>query len=144
MISEAGPTSRDSRSYHAIYPARESAFMDTIKLVLTFGVLAALILVGVKVIPPCYDNYQFEDTLKNDVLQATYSNRSVDDVRTLVIKHAQEYDIPLTPQQVHITRTGGFGTGTLQIDAQYSVQLEFPGYSTSIDFHPSTSNKGVY
>jgi hypothetical protein len=118
--------------------------MDSLKLILTFGVLAAVALVGLKVIPPCYSNYQFEDTLKNDVLQATYSNRSVDDLRTLVIKHAQENDIQLTPQQVHITRTGGFGTGVLEIDAQYSVPIELPGYSTSIDFHPSTSNKGVY
>ena len=118
--------------------------MDTFKVVLTFGVLIALIIVGVKIIPPYYENYQFEDTLKNDVLQATYSNRSIDDLRVLVIKHAQEYDIALTPQQVHIVRTGGFGTGTLEIDAQYTVPVEFPGYATSLDFHPSTSNKGVY
>lgn len=118
--------------------------MDTLKLVLTFGVLVALAVVGIKVIPPCYSNYEFEDAIKNDALQATYTSRSVDDIRTVVIKHAQEYDIALTPQQVHITRTGGFGTGVLEIEAQYSVPLEFPGYSTSIDFHPSTSNKGVF
>ena len=118
--------------------------MDTLKLVLTFGVLAALGLVGIKVIPPCYSNYEFEDSIKNDALQATYTSRSVDDIRATVIKHAHEYDIELTPQQVHITRTGGFGTGILEIDAQYTVPLEFPGYSTSLDFHPSTSNKGVF
>jgi hypothetical protein len=118
--------------------------MDTLKLVLTFGVLAALGLVGIKVIPPCYSNYEFEDSIKNDALQATYTSRSVDDIRSTVIKHAHEYDIELTPQQVHITRTGGFGTGVLEIDAQYTVPLEFPGYSTSLDFHPSTSNKGVF
>jgi hypothetical protein len=118
--------------------------MDTLKLVLTFGVLAALGLVGIKVIPPCYSNYQFEDSIKQDALQATYTSRTADDIRASVIKHAQEYDIALTPQQVHITRTGGFGTGVLEIDAQYTVPLEFPGYSTSLDFHPSTSNKGVF
>jgi hypothetical protein len=120
---------------------RVSAFM---KLVLTFVALAALALVGLKVVPPYYANYQFEDSLKTDALQATYSNRSMDDLRVMVIKRAQENDIQLTPQQVHIARTGGFGTGTLEIDAQYSVPLEFPGYSTTLNFHPSTSNKGVY
>ena len=118
--------------------------MDTLKLVLTFGVLLALGVVGLKVIPPCYSNYQFEDTIKQDALQATYTSRSVDDIRATVIKHAQEYDIALTPAQVRVTRTGGFGTGVLEIDAQYSVPLQFPGYTTSIDFHPSTSNKGVF
>ncbi|MGH9640911.1 MAG: hypothetical protein ACRD3Q_00655 [Terriglobales bacterium] len=118
--------------------------METFKLVLTFGVLIALAVVGIKVIPPCYANYEFEDAIKNDALQATYTSRSVDDIRTTVIKHAQEYDIALTPQQVHVTRNGGIGTGVLEIDAQYTVPLEFPGYTTSIDFHPSTSNKGVF
>ena len=134
--SLAGPRARSLRG--------ELAFMDTFKLVLTLGVLAALGLVGLKVIPPCYANYQFEDSLKNDALQATYSSRSVDELRALVIKQAQENDISLTPQQIHITRTGGFGTGVLEIDAQYSIPVEFPGYSTSIEFHPSTSNKGVF
>ena len=114
------------------------------KLVLTLGVLVALGLVGIKIIPPCYANYEFEDAIKNDALQATYSSRSVDDIRATVIKHAQEYDIALTPQQVHVMRNGGLGTGVLEIDAQYSVPLEFPGYTTSIEFHPSTSNKGVF
>src|ERR1700690_119457 len=102
--------------------------MDTFKLVLTFGVLLGLGVVGLKVIPPCYSNYQFEDSLKNDALQATYSARSMDDLRSLIIKQAQEYDIALTPQQVHITRTGGFGAGVLEIDAQYSIPVELPGY----------------
>jgi hypothetical protein len=118
--------------------------MDTLKLVFTFGVLIAMGVVGLKVIPPYYANYEFEDAIKNDALQATYSSRSVDDIRTTVIKHAQEYDIALTPQQVHVARTGGPATGMLEIDAQYSVPLEFPGYTTSIDFHPSTSNRGVF
>ncbi len=118
--------------------------MDTLKLVLTFGVLIAFGVVGIKIIPPCYSNYEFEDAIKNDALQATYTARSPEEIRAAVIKHAQEYDIALTPQQVHVTRSGGFGTGVLEIDAQYTVPLEFPGYTTSIDFHPSTSNKGVF
>jgi len=118
--------------------------MDTLKLVLTLGVLVGLAVVGIKVIPPCYANYEFEDSIKNDALQATYTSRSADDIRATVIKHAQEYDITLTPAQVHVVRNGGMGTGVLEIDAQYSVPLEFPGYTTSLEFHPSTSNKGVF
>jgi YbbR domain-containing protein len=120
------------------------AFMDTFKVVLTFGVLLAIGLIGVKVIPPYYSNYEFEDAIKNEALQSTYTSRSVDDIRATVIKHAHEYDITLTPQQVHVVRNGSVGTGVLEIDAQYTVPLEFPGYSTSMDFHPSTSNKAIF
>jgi acyl-CoA synthetase (AMP-forming)/AMP-acid ligase II len=120
------------------------AYMDTFKVILTFGALLAMGLVGVKVIPPYYSNYEFEDAIKNEALQSTYTSRSVDDIRATVIKHAHEYDITLTPAQVHVVRNGSVGTGILEIDAQYTVPLEFPGYSTSMDFHPSTSNKAIF
>ncbi|MGA9643223.1 MAG: hypothetical protein WBQ72_17635 [Terriglobales bacterium] len=118
--------------------------METIKLGLGVTIILAMALLGYKLVPPYFSNYQFEDAIKNDAVQGTYSNRSVEDIRAAVVKQAQEFDISLTPQQVHVVRTGGFGTGVLQIDAEYSIPVELPGYSTSLSFHPSTENKGVY
>jgi hypothetical protein len=114
------------------------------KLVLGFGVFLAMIVLGIKVIPPCFSNYEFEDSLKEEALQSTYTSRSEEDIRKAVVKHAREYDIPITPQQVKVSRIGGFGTGTLNIEAEYSVPLDLPGYSTTLNFHPSSSNKGIY
>ena len=103
-----------------------------------------MVLVGMKLIPPFFSNYELEDAIKNEALRSTYSSRTEDDIRDAVVKHAREYDIALTPKQVHITRTGGYGTGALAIEANYSVPLELPGYSTTLDFHPSSVNKGVF
>ena len=118
--------------------------MATLKLILGVGVFVAMGLVGFKIIPPYFSNYQFEDSLKTEAVQATYSTRSEEDVRDAVIKHARNFDIALTPKQVHVSRVGGFGQGTLAIDAEYSVPIELPGYSTTLEFHPSSKNKGVY
>lgn len=118
--------------------------MATLKLILGVGLIAAVVLVGVKVIPPFFSNYEFEDSIKNEALQSTYSTRSEDDIRESVIKHARDYDIELTPKQVHVTRVGGYGNGNLMIEADYSVPLELPGYSTTLNFHPSSKNKGVF
>jgi|SRR5271166_3130592 len=118
--------------------------MATLKLIFALGVLGALVLVGVKVIPPYFSNYELEDTLKTEALQATYSTRTEDDIRDAIIKDARKYDIALTPKQVHVARVGGFATGTLAIEADYSVPIDLPGYSTTIEFHPSTKNKGVF
>lgn len=118
--------------------------MATLKLVFVVAILGVLVLVGVKVIPPYFANYELEDTIRTEALQATYSTRTEDDIRNAVIKEARKYEIPLTPKQVHITRTGGIATGTLSIEAEYSVSIELPGYSTVIEFHPSTKNKGVF
>ena len=118
--------------------------MTTLKLVFGVAVFVAMVIVGIKVVPPYFANYELEDAIKTEALQATYSTRSEDDVRDAVIKHARNYDIALTAKQVHVLRVGGFGTGTLAIDAEYSVPIDLPGYSTTLEFHPSSKNKGVY
>ena len=100
---------------------------------------------GVKVIPPCYLNYEFEDAIKNEALQATYSNRSVDDIRDAVIKHAAGLRHCADATSRCIFRGwAASALALLAIEADYSVPLELPGYSTTIDFHPSSKNKGVY
>ena len=118
--------------------------MGTLKLIFGVAIFGLIGLVGIKVIPPYFSNYEFEDSIKTEALQATYSTRTEDDVREAIIKHARNYDIALTPKQVHITRLGGYGTGTLNIEADYTVDIDLPGYSTSIEFHPSSKNKGIY
>jgi hypothetical protein len=118
--------------------------MATLKLIIGVAVIAAMVMVGIKLIPPFFSNYELEDEIKTEALQSTYSTRSEEDIRDAVIKHAHNYDIALTPKQVHITRVGGMGTGTLAIDAEYSVPIDLPGYSTTLDFHPSSKNKGIY
>jgi hypothetical protein len=118
--------------------------MATFRLFLGFGVLALVGLVCFKLIPPFFSNYELEDAIKNDALQATYSTRSEEDVRNSVIKQARDYDIQLTPKQVRVVRNGGFGNGTLSIDVNYTVPVDLPGYSTSLEFHPSSNNKGAF
>ena len=118
--------------------------MATLKLIFVLAILGALVMVGIKVIPPYFSNYELEDSIRTEALQATYTTRTEDDIRAAVIKEARKYEIALTPKQVHISRIGGIATGTLAIDAEYSVPIELPGYSTVIEFHPSTKNKGIY
>ncbi|MFZ1132912.1 MAG: hypothetical protein WBV31_02795 [Terriglobales bacterium] len=118
--------------------------MATLKLFFGVAIFLALALAGIKIIPPFFANYELEDSMKTEALQSTYSTRSEDDIRASVIKQARNYDIALTPKQVKVSRVGGFGIGTLAIEAEYSVPVELPGFSTTLSFHPSSQNKGVY
>lgn len=118
--------------------------MATLKLILVVGLMAAVVLAGIKVIPPFFANYQFQDSIKNEAVQSTYTTRTEEDIREAIIKQARNYDIELTPKQVHVSRTGGFGQGTLSIEAEYSVPVDLPGYSTTLNFHPTSENKGVF
>ncbi len=75
--------------------------------------MALVGLVCLKLIPPFFSNYELEDAIKNEATQSTYSARSEDDIRDAIIKTARNYDIALTPKQVHVSRIGGFGTGAV-------------------------------
>jgi hypothetical protein len=118
--------------------------MATLKMIFGVGVIVLVAFLGMKTIPVFFSNYQFEDFIKEEALHSSYSTRSEDDIRAAVIKHAQDFDISLTPAQVHVSRTGVNGNGSLTIEAEYSVPIELPGYSTTVDFHPSSKNKGVF
>jgi hypothetical protein len=118
--------------------------MTTLKMILGLGVMVAMIVVGMRVIPVYFNNYQFEDAIKSEALQSTYSSRSVDDIRDEVIKRGKDCDIPLTAKQVHVARTGMNGNGSLIIEVNYTANIDLPGYSTTVEFNPSTKNKGVF
>ena len=118
--------------------------MATFKLILGLGVILVVAFLGIKTIPVYFSNYEFEDSIKEEALHSTYSTRSEDDIRDAVIKHAHDYDIDLTAKQVHVSRTGMNGNGSLTIEADYTVSIDLPGYSTSVEFHPSSKNKGVF
>jgi hypothetical protein len=117
--------------------------MSTVKLILGLIVFALLAMVGFKVVPVYFANYQFEDAIKNEALRATYSSLTEDDIRESIIKQARSYDIPLTPKQVHVTRVGSNITGSLSIDVEYSVPIDIFGFSTTLEFHPTTKNKSL-
>jgi len=118
--------------------------MPTLKMILGLAVMVAMLMVGWAVVPAYFNNYQFEDALKNEALQATYTTRSAEEIRDAVIKRARDYDIVLTAKQVHVSRSGSIGNGTLLIETSYSVPVNLPGYETTLEFHPSTKNKGVF
>ncbi|MBZ5546550.1 MAG: hypothetical protein LAO22_01125 [Acidobacteriia bacterium] len=118
--------------------------MATFKLILGVGVIVAVAFLGIKILPVFFSNYEFEDFIKEEALHSTYSTRSEDDIRNAVIKHAHDFDIDLTAKQVHVSRTGMNGNGSLTIEADYSVLIDLPGYSTTVEFHPTSKNKGVF
>jgi len=118
--------------------------MATLKLLLGIGVIVTVAFLGIKFIPVYFSNYEFEDFIKEEALHSTYSTRSEDDIKEAVIKHARDYDIALTNQQVKVSRSGINGNGSLTIEASYTVPIDLPGYSTVLEFHPSSNNKGVF
>jgi hypothetical protein len=117
--------------------------MGTIKLILVFALLAALVVVSAEVIPPYFSNYEFQDTLENEARLGTYSTKGDDVIRDAVFKRAQDLEIPITKEQIKIERIGPGGNGVM-IETDYTVHIDLPGYPLDVHFHPQTKNKNVF
>jgi hypothetical protein len=120
-----------------------SGQMSTIKMFLSLFLIGGVVYVGAKIIPPFFDNYQFQDAVKNEATLDTYTSKNETDIRTAVFRKAQDLDIPITEEQIHVQRQGMQGSGLIIIRAPYIVHVDLPGYPMDLHFDASTENRGV-
>ena len=118
-------------------PARSSQRGGSrLKAIIAVGVLAAMIFVGAKVVPVLVNNYQFQDAIESTARFATVNRQQPEDIRTAVLKEAQNEDIPIAVQDIHVKGEGGH----VEIDAYYSVTLDLKVYQWTLNFHPYARN----
>jgi hypothetical protein len=118
--------------------------MGTIKMFLGVFVIVGGLYVAIKVVPPYFNNYEFQDSIKDEATRDSYSPKTEDDIRKAVLKKAQQYDIPLTEDGIQVQRQGNQYSGTVIIRAPYVVHVDLPGYPMDLHFEASTENKGVF
>ena len=117
--------------------------MGTIKMVVGILVMVATVYLIAELAPPYFSNYQFQDSIRNEATLNTYTTKPEDAIRETIYKKAQDLDIPLTKDQIKVKRMGPLGSGSLMIDAEYTVHVNLPGYPLDLQFEAATSNKGV-
>jgi len=117
--------------------------MGTIKALI--GVLAiGLAIYGAwQIVPPELNNYSFQDDLRNVALTGGANPRQTDqDLMDAIMKKAHEHDIALAPEQITVQRIGTPGAPAVYVAADYSVPVNFPGYTFDLHFTPSSGNRG--
>ena len=107
-----------------------------LKLVLFVAVVVSLIYVGVKVIPILVNNMQFQDAIESTARFASVNRQTPDDIRTAVLKEADNDDIPIAAQDIHVKGDGG----RVEIAADYSVTVNLGVYQWTLNFHPYAKN----
>jgi Domain of unknown function (DUF4845) len=118
--------------------------MNTLKMVFGIFVVVASGYVALKVIPPYFESYQFKDAVKDEATHDTYTPKTEGEIRASVYKRAQDYDIPISEDEIQVQRSGSMGNGTVVIKAQYVVHVDLPGYPLDLHFDASTENRGVF
>ena len=118
--------------------------MGTLKLIVGFVVIAAVVYGSAILIPPFLSNYQFEDAIETEARMSTYSTKPEDAIRDSVFKRAQDLEIPISKEQIKVQRSGYQGTGSILIETQYTVHVNLPGYPLDLNFNPTTKNRGAF
>lgn len=114
------------------------------RLIIGIVVIVVAIFVSVALVPPYWANYQFEDAIKTEALMATNSTKTEDAIRDSVYKRAQDFGVPVEREKIKVQHLGGNGSGSVTIEAPYTVTVNIPGYPLVLNFDPTTTNKGVF
>jgi len=117
--------------------------MSSIKMIFGLLVIVAAVYLGVELAPPYFENYQFADAVKNEATLDSYTSKTETDIRTAVYRKAQELEIPISEEQIHVQRQGGQGSAVIVIRAPYMVHVDLPGYPVDLHFDVATTNRGV-
>ena len=113
--------------------------MGKLKGIIAIAIIASGIYAGYELIPPYFHNYQFQDDLDDIARRATYTPRSDEDLRAIVIQKAGSEDIPLKENQITISRMPE-GVG---ISVHYQIHVDLIIRPVDLDFTANSLNKRI-
>jgi len=109
--------------------------MKQLRSIITLLILAAAVYVGFQVVPVYYNNFAYQDFVDNQVRIDCYTNRSADEVATTMLKKANNMGIPLTPEDIKVTR----GAASLSVSIKYAVHIDLPFHPIDLTFNPAAT-----
>lgn len=114
--------------------------MQRLKSLLGLVVVIGAFYLAWVLIPPYYNNYSFQDEIDNQARNAVYAYQTTEqDVKEALAKKAKELEIPLSPDQIHVQKTGS----EISIWAEYTISVQTPVKTFDLTFSPSTKNKRI-
>src|SRR5574337_2765 len=97
--------------------------MKQLKALLGLAIVVSGFYLAWVLIPPYYNNYSFQDELDNEARSAVYNQQMTeDDVKKSLAKTAQDLNIPLTPDDIHVQKSNG----NISIWTEYTISVSTP------------------
>lgn len=91
--------------------------------------LVVLVVVASALIPPYFENMEFQRYLDRAVGRSQSPEGLVADV----VNKAAQLGLPVRAGDVHVTRTGS----GLRVDLIYVIRVDLPLYTVDLHFHPA-------
>ena len=114
--------------------------MKQIKSLIGIFVVVAAFYVAFKLMPPYYNQIQFQDAIEQEARNASYNMRSEDDIRNTIAKKAKENEIPITPEMIKVQK---MGNNDVTVSVDYVVHVDLPVFPLDLKFHAGTKNKAI-
>ncbi|MBZ5656579.1 MAG: hypothetical protein LAO56_15030 [Acidobacteriia bacterium] len=117
------------------------------KYVFWIVVVVGVIYVAWQFAAPELANVEFQDELHDLSTQAgsrtgLSSPKSDEELRTIILRKAEGYDILLEPKQVMVTRSGEGADSVVYLAVDYTVPVHLPGYTVTLHFAPTSRGAG--
>ena len=106
-----------------------------LRTLFALALVASVVYVGVKFIPPRTAALQFSDAVRDEIISASSRRRSTDEtIRKNLVERAQALRLPIQSGDIKITRPG---TKYIIIDVEYIISIDLiGGYSFKWPFSP--------
>ena len=113
--------------------------MGKIKALIGIAFVVGCFYTAWNLIPPYFNNFQFQDGLDDIARKNSYTQASDDDIRRFVVRKAETEDIKLREDQVVVTRS----TEGLGISVRYRIHVDMVIHPVDLDFTANSLNKRI-
>jgi cell division protein FtsL len=110
-----------------------------IKTLIVVIILGAAIFCAVKIVPPYFDNYQLQDSMREMAAYASATRKQDDDIRAEVEKKVKQLGIPADSKDIQVSDV----SGNVQISVDYTVPIDLAIYQLQLHFHPQANNASL-
>jgi hypothetical protein len=100
-------------------------------------IIAALVFAAIQYVPAYLSAFQFNDYIRQEVKFAFSSRKTLDALRTDVLRKAQELAIPIMPRDLRIMRHGP----SFRLELDYRLPIDLKVYRHDLSFHVSESGE---
>ncbi len=113
--------------------------MKNLKALFGIAVFVSAFYMAFLLIPIYYNNYSFQDELDTQARIASYSQSTAEQVQDVLIKKAKELEIPISPENIKVLKSGA----DVEITTQYTVNVHTPVKDFELTFSPSSKNHRI-
>jgi hypothetical protein len=111
-----------------------------LKAIVVTLVIAFLVLVVVRTLPPYIAEYELADKMTETARYATANGYNENQIRDTVYQEVQDLSIPIKKDDIKVEAT----RQEVKISVDYTVPVNLLFYQMSLHFTPSAANRSLY